>query len=167
MVFLIGRLVKQTDPKAEALVRRRWWGTETRSVQCFQCCDPPMWKSQQVPLWRYSHAAWNLNSMPLTRFDKQPCPHPKDRGEALSFCTMIISASKTCQLSFPTRSAHTSPLCVMHPAPTPECLYFPVFFSLSTFPHHHHSWGHRGSSVSGSHHPSHSPPRTFPCWGQT
>lgn len=40
------------------------------------------------------------NYMPLTWLDKQPCPLPKDKGEALSFHTVIISASKTCQLSF-------------------------------------------------------------------
>lgn len=39
--------------------------------------------------------------MPLTWLDKQPCPLPKDKRVALSLCTVIISASKTCQLSFP------------------------------------------------------------------
>lgn len=39
------------------------------------------------------------NYMPLTWPDKESRPLPKDKGEALSFPTVIISASKTCQLS--------------------------------------------------------------------
>ena len=60
-----------------------------------------LWEREQVFSWRLSYSEHKSNWMPLTRLDKQPCPLPKDEGEALSFPTVIISASKTCQLSSP------------------------------------------------------------------
>lgn len=59
------------------------------------------WEREQVFSWRLSYSEHKSNWMPLTRLDKQPCPLPKDEGEALSFPTVIISASKTCQFSSP------------------------------------------------------------------
>lgn len=65
----------------------------------------PHGNGSRTSSWRLSYSVHNSNGMLLTRLNKQPRPLPKGEGEALSSHTVIISASKTCQLSFP----HTKP----------------------------------------------------------
>lgn len=64
----------------------------------------PWWKREQDFFLEIITFSAQFNDMPLTWLDKQPCPCPKDKGEALSLAQWLSQHQK------PANSAPFSPL---------------------------------------------------------